>query len=191
MKRFGFLIRLGFSCAAIACVAGGVLVWRDLSGVPMPDRADDLPDGRRSSYYAAIHQAAVLREDWDLAVKAAERESEAAPHGAGAWNRLAYSETMAAGHPTRATLQALLSGYENAPYPAPADMRWRVEFAARYWAAMPDIIQDRTLTQIDILAQQGETWDVRNGWCKTFPEGALKTAACESVGTKAKGTKGR
>lgn len=186
VKRFDFLVRLGFSCAAIACAAGGVLAWRDLAGVPMPARADDVPEGRRSAYYAAIHQAAILDEDWDLAVKVAEHETQAAPHKAGAWNRLAYSETMAAGRPTRSTLQAMLSGYENAPYPAPADMRWRVEFAARYWAAMPDVIQDRTLSQIKVLAQQGETWEVRNDWCKTFPEGALKTAACASVGTKIK-----
>ncbi|MEM9989180.1 MAG: hypothetical protein AAF723_06635, partial [Pseudomonadota bacterium] len=140
-----------------------------------------LPQDQAPQWYARLGRKAAKDSNWPLTLAAAQVETRIDSDAYGAWQRLAYGEAQQAGTLTRESLRALLTAYEIAPFPPPTDIVWRVEFAAQYWPAMPDIIQEKTLSQIDVLGRIRETWPTRVRWCETFPDGALAQAACETL----------
>ncbi len=163
--------------------AGGLSISNLMSPNPAPQNwiGRDLPDDRSARWYRTLGENAATAQLWDVAAKAARQETKATPQQSASWQRLALAATNAAGRPDREALSALLEAYEVTPFPAPHHMQWRVEFAAAHWRAMPDIVQEKTLTQIRVLGNIGEAWDLRNRWCERFEAKALKDAACETL----------
>jgi hypothetical protein len=142
--------------------------------------AGEAPADLSAARYASLYGGAAAAGALDLALDAARRETALHPSAA-AWHRRAWAATALAGRPDREALSALVSAYEAAPYVAPREAVWRIEFAAAHWASIPDPLQALTLTQMAALAGRGETWDRRREWCDRFPEGALRSAACASI----------
>lgn len=143
--------------------------------------AETLDPDQSPNWYAALFAEAAASDRWALARAAARLETQHAPQQSAAWHRLTLAATQVAGMPDREALRALLEAYRVAPYTAPQDMVWRVEFAAQYWPTMPDIIADHTLTQVTVLGQIGAAQGKRFQWCERFPTGGLKTAVCDTL----------
>lgn len=171
---------LSVSAAALFALCA-VSAIRDLTAYTPDLGAETLPSDRQASYYIAVGSGAATEGNWPLAIAAAQLEIEASPDSAEAWNRLTFAETAAAGRPSGASLSALLGGYDAAPFPEPADMKWRIEYAAEHWAFMPDLVQDAVLGDIAILARMPQTQGARYDWCEMFRARALKDAACASL----------
>lgn len=163
----------------LGSIAALVTFWySDTPGASLPETP---PKGRAPDYYIALSQKAGEAGEWALASEAARQAALRAPHEGRSWQRLTYSLTAEALWPTQESLKALMEAYRVAPYPAPTDMIWRVDYAMRYWPAMPNQIQDLTLTQIAALGGIPETFETRRRWCKTAPDGALADAACATT----------
>lgn len=183
----GLGLRLLFGAGAALVLYAG---WQQRPWIDAAELESPLTDGRSSAYYARMFDAALAKDAPEMALAAARKETETAPRDYRAWQRLALGTTLTTGRPDRDSLRALMTSYELAPYPGPADMAWRVDFAGAYWPYMPDVIQKLTLTQIAALGDISKSWDRRRVWCKTLPDGALAEAACATVpGTWRKGVR--
>ncbi|WOI53832.1 hypothetical protein [Parvularcula sp. LCG005] len=143
--------------------------------------ASTLPQHRGSAYYRALGMRAAARGDLALAHRAAQLETKAAPNAPAAWHRLAHAAAAQNGAPDREALGALLQAYAVAPYVTPSEMEWRVAFAATYWNAVPDSLLRLTVSQIDAMGTIEQSWEVRQHWCRTLPDGALADAACATT----------
>lgn len=130
---------------------------------------------------AAAFNAAARAGDWAQALSAAHAQTAHAPEDVSAWHQVTWAATELADGPDRTALGALATAHAYAPFPSPAEMTWRIEYAARYWAAMPEPLARAAVAQLGVMAQLPGTWDRRALWCKGFPDGALADAACASV----------
>lgn len=144
---------------------------------------EEVKAGRRPAYYAALGQMALEAGNYPKALKAARAETVVDALNFSAWQRRAGAATAFAGQPNKEALEALLIAYELAPFTSPTDMAWRVEYASTYEASMPDVLIDLTISQIEVLEEVPETFQMRWDWCKTFPDGALARAACATTPT--------
>lgn len=168
------LTTLVFAAGSLTALFG---TWRAHStGGEVVD--GQIAGGRGASYYAAVFEEAFAQGDMPLALAAAEREVHRFPRRAGGWHRLAMARTQMNATPDADALMALLTAYDLAPFRPPQEMVWRVNFAARYWPYIPDVLGQATLTQIDALAQIPGTWTVRSAWCWDLRVSALKDRAC-------------
>ncbi|MEM9422121.1 MAG: hypothetical protein AAF986_06420 [Pseudomonadota bacterium] len=166
-------------------VLGGLVMAARSLFPPTPAPTDwateELPGHKSARWYQALGEKAALDGLWRVGLKAARHEVRTAPNDSTAWQRLALTAAEAHGNPDQESLRALLNAYEITPFPSPYQMRWRVEFAARYWPSMPDIVQEKTLTQITVLGEIGDAWPIRKAWCDGFTATALKEAACATL----------
>lgn len=171
-----FLI-LGWTGAILTLVQERSILMVQIDPTRDLSETDHHPVG----WYGALAHGAVTVGDFDTAKAALDEALVKDPNNAAAWQLSALVETELNGRPSRKALEALLNAYELAPYPAPKEMIWRVEFAARHWAAMPDVVQEKTLTQMAVLAALHKTLWTRAEWCNQFPTGALAEAACSTI----------
>lgn len=167
-----------FLAAALIAIGAG---WRAGPGTGNIDVATPPASGQAPLYYARYYVEAIRQEQPLNALNAARSETDIVPWEYGAWQRRALAAARTQGQPDRESLRALIRSYELAPYPTPADMAWRVEFAAAYWPMMPDSVHRLTLTQMNALAGIPETWPKRKEWCRSLPQDTLAEVACESV----------
>ena len=151
------------------------------AGIEDPDTAKPPVPGRSAAYYSRYVETALGNGNLGNAHEAALLETGAVPKSYRAWHRRALTAAQLHGSPDQEALRSLIHAYELAPYPGPADMAWRVDFAAAYWPFMPDVIQNLTLGQIEILGEIPKSWDRRRQWCKTLPDSALAEAACATT----------
>lgn len=172
------LITALFALTALLALGLG---WRAGPGLTRLDVEKNLPEERSALFYAHQFSEAMEARRFDHALEASRTETDNAPLSHGAWQRRALAATAVNGQPDREALASLLKAYDLAPYPAPADMAWRVEFAARYETSMPDQLTALALTQVQALAGIPESYARRFEWCKTFPDGALVEAVCATV----------
>lgn len=173
---------LGLTVAfAVAALAAFFASARFGAGIEAPDTQKAPSAGRSHAYYARYVETALGNGDLENAHAAALLETRAAPKSFRSWHRRALTAAELNGSPDQEALRSLIHAYELAPYPGPADMAWRVDFAAAYWPYMPDVVQELTLGQIEVLGEIPKSWDRRRQWCKTLPDSALAEAACATT----------
>lgn len=183
LERFDGFVVAGFALLGITTGLATFLTYRDMRPDVSQLTVETFPEGRSAIFYAAAYGLAAEDGNWEVARAAAKEETRLVPNRHTAWQRLAHADTAAQGTPGTEALRAYLSSSRIAPYPPPADMRWRVEFAQAYWPAMPNIVQTIVIDHISVLGRMPQTWRIREAWCQNFSVAALKAAACETLGS--------
>ncbi|MEM9233165.1 MAG: hypothetical protein AAGA69_02875, partial [Pseudomonadota bacterium] len=115
-----------FALTALVALGFG---WQASPGLAGQGVEKNLPEGRSALFYAHQFSEAMEARRFGRALEASRAETDSAPLSHGAWQRRALAATAVGGLPDREALASLLKAYDLAPYPAPADMAWRVEFA--------------------------------------------------------------
>ena len=170
----------GAAALSIGAIAALVGAYRQFG--PGPDAlAAPPPPGRSAAWYATYGEEAAARGRTEDALAAARLETEADPGSAAAWTRLAHTATLAAGAPTREALGALREAIDAEPFPPPDATVWRVAYAERYWAALPDPLARDVVAQIAVLGDANTAWDARIAWCAGSTVQALAAAACATT----------
>lgn len=182
LERFDGFVVAAFALLGAVAAAATVSAHRDMRPTLAALSVENIPKSRSATFYAAAYSLAAEDENWAVAHALAKAETNVAPDRHTAWQRLAHADAAAQGTPGTEALRAYIMSSQIAPYPPPADMRWRVEFAQAYWPAMPNIVQSIVIDHISVLGRMPQTWRVREAWCQNFSVAALKTAACETLG---------